>query len=171
MRLVTGAEKQVQALGLSIGEVQLTGSLRQVDERHVFLFCHDAHRLYVTHTQVGSRNTLVLVQYTVLDLGELIAQVMTTVPLDVAAAEIGAADRCNQDRVYAQRTCLVDERTQVIAIGRLRIGASCIRRCRQTVGCAVLSILQVIHSVGNGSFIIVGKLDQQVIAGTHLTLH
>ena len=52
--LVAFAEKEVQTLCLSIGEVEIAGGLHQVNERHVFLLGNDLHGLYVVHRMVFS---------------------------------------------------------------------------------------------------------------------
>ena len=101
MGLVAGAEEQAQTLALAIREVELAGSVGEVDERHVLLCRYDTHRLHITHREVGSRNALVLLEFTVLDLSELITEVVLAFAGDVIAAEISTADRAHEHRIHA----------------------------------------------------------------------
>ena len=95
---------------------------------------------------------------------------MLTVSLDIISLEIRAADRSYQHRCHTYFPCLIDERTQHIAISRLRVRTACIGRRRQTMLLAIRRVLEVIHTIGHGSLIIMRELDQQVIAGMHLAL-
>ena len=57
----------------------------------------------VNSALIGGGYALVLLEFAVLDLGELIAEVVLSFAGDVIAAEVGAADRAYQNRVYACR--------------------------------------------------------------------
>ena len=171
MGFVAFAEEQTQTLRLAVRQVQLARCFGEVDERYILLCCYDFHRLHVTHGGVTGRQALVLVENTVLDLGELITEVVLTITADFITVEIRTADRTYQDRRNTHRTCLIDEMTQHLAIGGLRVRTACIGRSRETVGCTISSVLQVVHTVGHGTLVVVSKLDDEVVSCAHLALY
>ena len=95
---------------------------------------------------------------------------MLAVSLDVIALEISTAYRTCQDRRHAQRTRFVNEQTQVVAIGGLRVRAACIGRSRKTFLLAISCILLIVHAIGYRSFVIMRELDDEVVALAHLAL-
>ena len=101
MGFVAFAEEQTQTLRLAVRQVQLARCFGEVDERYILRFSYLTHSVYITHRGVTGRQTLVLVQHTVLNLGEFIAEVMLTVSADVVTLEIRTAYRSDQDGVHA----------------------------------------------------------------------
>ena len=109
MRLVTRAEKLTQTRALSIGEIEHSRSIRQVNKRHVLLGCYHTHRLHITHRQIIRRHALVLFEFAVFYLRKLIAKVMLSFTSDIVSAEIRTADRSNEHRRHAQCTRFIDK--------------------------------------------------------------
>ena len=119
-----------------------------VQKRNSHLLCHLAHRADVV---------LVLRQY------------VPSFAVDLSVLEISATDRRHQDWCDTHRSCLGHILAQVCFVGRVRIGAA-------HVGQGVLpfftqTLILHIHILPLAFFIIVRKLYNQVVPGTHLRLH
>ena len=83
-------------------------------------------------------------------------------------AEIGAANGTHQNRCHAHLACFVDEAEEVLLIGGVRLCSAHVGQ-RVFAFCAELGVLHI--DILTFAFLIVmGELDNEVVAGFHLLL-
>ena len=97
MGLVALAEEVSGAIVIAITEIELTGGRGHIQEGDVHLFRYLPHLPNVIHRVVVSWDRLILVEHSVLQLVELVAEVVLPVAANGAIVrEVLTADRCHE---------------------------------------------------------------------------
>ena len=110
-------------------------------------------------------------QLPVFEFPEIITKVVLAIAFDGVAVEILTADRAHKNGGNAQSTSFVNVEAEHVAVGGIGASAASIGEGRQTIGCVVSGQFEVVRAVRYGAFVVVRKLDKQVVACCHLTLY
>ena len=94
---------------------------------------------------------------------------MSAFVVDLSVLKIGAADRRHQDRRHAFLTCLADIGAQKLLVGRVGLCATHVGQRVLAFG-TQLGVLDI-HIFSLAFLVVVGKLNNEVVAGVHLCLY
>ena len=157
MRLVAAVEIVRHAVFFALLLVQFLTTGCHVQEGHTHLFSYFAHTADIV---------LILC---ILYIVPLYIQTMSAFVVDLSVLEIGAADRRHQDRRHAFLACLADIGAQELLIGRVGLCAAHVGQCILAFG-TQLGVLDI-HIFSLAFLVVVGKLNNEVVAGVHLCLY
>lgn len=164
--------QQCVALGVTIAEKEVAGGFGEVEKRHFHFFGHLSHLPYVVHGMVIGRSLLGGLQTVGIYVVELVAQVVPTIATDVVGIEIHTAYWADEYRRATGLARLINIAPEILLVG--------VERCCPPIvhcpGCTIVTHVPIVGderiAVGSTGFlIVVGKLDEHVVTGFHLSFH
>ena len=165
MGIVARAKEILGAILFAIAQIEFGGELREVNYGDVFILSSNVDEgLSIVVGVVACRHTIVgLVRLTV-TYSKLVSEVVHAVATNGIAAEILAADRCDDDRLAATSLGFVDKVANKTLEGSVRSCSTIV--CRSS-SCGIANIIIIgFDGVSVGAFIlfvIVSKLDDNII--------
>ena len=163
--IVARAEEILGAILFAIAQIKFGGELREVNYWDVFIFSSNVDEgLRIVVGVVACRHTIVRLVRLTVTYSKLVSEVVHAVATNGIAAEILAADRCDDDRLAATSLGFVDKVANKTLEGS--VGSCTTIVCRSS-HCGIANIIIIgFDGVSVGAFIlfvIMSKLDDDII--------